>query len=89
MSKELQRIQARARDSARSGTFIGTVHMIASHEHVTAGYISRLLPVLSENHIRTYWWCSPARVGMAKMAPERWTARYKGASFCNAKCVRA
>jgi len=26
-------------------------------------------PVLSENHIRTYWWCSPARIGMATMAP--------------------
>jgi hypothetical protein len=47
------------------------------------------LTVLSENHIRTYWWCSPARIGRAKMAPERWTARCKGASFCNAKCVRA
>ena len=23
------------------------------------------------------------------MAPDRWTARCKGASFCNAKCVRA
>src|SRR6478736_3852288 len=37
--------------------------------------------VLSENHIRTYWWCSPARMGMVAMAPERWTARCKGASF--------
>ena len=27
--------------------------------------------VLSENHIRTYWWCSPARIGMATIAPER------------------
>ncbi len=45
--------------------------------------------VLSENHIRTYWWCNPARIGMATMGPDRWTARCKGASFCNAKCVRA
>ena len=44
--------------------------------------------VLSENHIRTYWWCSPARIGMAEIAPECWSARCKGASFCNAKCVR-
>jgi hypothetical protein len=46
-------------------------------------------PVPYENYIRPYWWCSPARIGMAKMEPERWTARCKGASFCNAKCVRA
>ena len=45
--------------------------------------------VLSENHIRTYWWCSPARMGMVTMAPDRWTARCKGASFPNAKWVRA
>src|SRR5690348_16886462 len=38
--------------------------------------------VLSENHIRTYWWCSPARIGMATIAPDRWTARCEGASFC-------
>ena len=46
-------------------------------------------PVLSENHIRTYWWCSPARMEMVAMAPDRWTARCKGASFPNAKWVRA
>jgi Phosphopantetheine attachment site len=45
--------------------------------------------VLSENHIRTYWCCSPARMGMVAMAPDRWTARCKGASFPNAKWVRA
>jgi exodeoxyribonuclease-3 len=49
----------------------------------------RVVPVLSENHIRTYWWCSPARMGMVAMAPDRWTARCKGASFPNAKWVRA
>jgi hypothetical protein len=26
---------------------------------------------------------------MATMAPDRWTARCKDASFCKAKCVRA
>ena len=31
--------------------------------------------VPSENHIRTYWWCSPARIGVATMVPDRWTAR--------------
>jgi hypothetical protein len=31
--------------------------------------------VLSENHIRTYWWCSPDKIGMATMTPVRWTAR--------------
>ena len=29
--------------------------------------------VLSENHIRTYWWCSPDKIGMATMTPDRWT----------------
>jgi hypothetical protein len=45
---------------------------------LTAKRLMRLtpqIPVLSENHIRTYWWCSPARIGMATMAPDRWTAR--------------
>src|SRR6266481_7736923 len=32
-------------------------------------------PVLSENHIRTYWWWSPDKIGMATMTPDRWTAR--------------
>jgi hypothetical protein len=49
----------------------------------------RVKGVLSENHIRTYWWCSPARIGMATIAPDGWTARCEGASFCNATCVRA
>ena len=46
-------------------------------------------PVLSENHIRTYWWCSPARIGMATMAPDRWTARCKGASFSASEACEA
>jgi hypothetical protein len=57
---------------------------------IAFGVLAFIWPgVLSENHIRTYWWCSPARIGMAEIAPERWTARCRGASFCNAKCVRA
>jgi hypothetical protein len=46
-------------------------------------------PVLSENHIRMYWWCRPDKIGMATMTPDRWTARPRGASLPNAKCVRA
>jgi pimeloyl-ACP methyl ester carboxylesterase len=46
-------------------------------------------PVPSENHIRTYWWCRPDKIGMATMTPDRWTARPRGASLPNAKCVRA
>ena len=45
--------------------------------------------VLSENHIRTYWWCSPANIGMETMLPDRWTALPSGAFFSSAKCVRA
>ena len=32
---------------------------------------------------------SYSEIGMATMRPHRWTARCKGASFCDAKCVRA
>ena len=45
--------------------------------------------VLSENYIRMYWRCSPAKTGIATTPPDRWTTRCKGASFCNARCVRA
>jgi hypothetical protein len=31
------------------------------------------MPVLSENHIRTYWWCNPDKIGMATMTPNRST----------------
>ena len=65
------------------------LHLSNAPAHEVARRIAELEPVLSENHIRTYLWCSPARIGMATMAPDRWTARCKGASFCNAKCVRA
>jgi hypothetical protein len=57
-------------------THIGALQLIAEvlHGGVESG-------VLSENHIRTYWWCSPARIGMATMAPDRWTARCKGCVY--------
>ena len=42
-------------------------------------------PVLSENHIRTYWWCSPAKIGIATMTPDR-TARPRGPSACARDC---
>ena len=48
----------------------------------------KISPVLSENHIRTYWWCNPARTGIAAILPYRWMGRFSGASFCNARCVR-
>jgi len=32
--------------------------------------------VLSENRIRTYWWCSPGKMGMATITPAGWTVRY-------------
>ena len=47
------------------------------------------IPVLSENHIRTYWWCSPDKIGMATMTPDRWTARPSGVSLPKARCACA
>ena len=43
--------------------------------------MGRRSPVLSENHIRTYWWCNPDKIGMATMTPDRSTARPRGASL--------
>jgi hypothetical protein len=40
------------------------------------------------NQIRTYWWCSPPRIGRQRMCPASSTAREIGASFCKDKCVR-
>ena len=57
--------------------------------HKNGPKILERVGVLSENHIRTYWWCSPDKIGMATMTPDRWTARPRGASLPNAKCVRA
>src|SRR5262249_9682837 len=50
--------------------------------------MTALEPVLSENHIRIYWWCSPDQIGMVTMTPDRWTARPRGASFAQGQ-VRA
>jgi hypothetical protein len=44
--------------------------------------------VLSENHIWTYWWCSPPRIGIAAISPGCWIVRRNGASFCNDRCGR-
>src|SRR3981081_1930272 len=41
-----------------------------------------------ENQIRTYWWCSPPRIGRQRICPARSTARENGASFSNDRCVR-
>jgi hypothetical protein len=40
------------------------------------------------NQIRTYWWCSPPRIGRQRMRPASSTARQTGASFSKDKCVR-
>jgi hypothetical protein len=47
----------------------------------------RVRPV--ENQIRTYWWCSPPRIGRQRICPARSTARENGASFSRDRCVRA
>jgi site-specific recombinase XerD len=49
----------------------------------------RSLVCLSKNQIRTYWWCSPPRIGRPRICPARSTARENGASFSNDRCVRA
>src|SRR5260370_42512392 len=46
----------------------------------------QVVPV--ENQIRTYWWCSPPRIGRQRMCPARSMARETGASFSKDKCVR-
>ena len=58
------------------------------HSSVISTSPSQNLTVLSENHIRTYWWCNPDKIGMATMTPDRWTARPRGTSLPKAKCVR-
>ena len=40
------------------------------------------------NQIRTYWWCSPPRIGRQRMSPASSTAREIGASFSKDKSVR-
>src|SRR5258708_14156907 len=41
-----------------------------------------------DNQIRTYWWCSPPRIGRQRICPARSTARENGASFSKERCVR-
>ncbi len=45
-------------------------------------------PVPVVNQIRTYWWCSPPRIGRQRMCPASSRAREIGASFSKDKCVR-
>src|SRR6266404_5175733 len=45
-----------------------------------------VVPVV--NQIRTYWWCSPPRIGRQRMCPVRSTARETGVSFSKDRCVR-
>ena len=42
-------------------------------------------PVSVANQIRTYWWCSPPRIGRQRMCPASSTAREIGASFSKDK----
>jgi hypothetical protein len=48
--------------------------------------VSLAVPVV--NQIRTYWWCSPPRIGRPRMCPASSGAREIGASFSKDKCVR-
>src|SRR6266478_4926893 len=45
-------------------------------------------PVPVVNQIRTYWWCSPPRIGRQRKCPASSRAREIGASFSKDKCVR-
>jgi cobalt-zinc-cadmium efflux system membrane fusion protein len=51
-------------------------------------YAGKAVPVPIVNQIRTYWWCSPPRIGRQRMRPASSTARETGASFSKDKCVR-
>jgi hypothetical protein len=44
--------------------------------------------VPTANQIRTYWWCSPPRIGRQRMRPTILAGRDIGASLCNDKWVR-
>jgi hypothetical protein len=56
-------------------------------EFAVAGYDpGSVVPV--DNQIRTYWWCSPPRIGRQRIGPARSTARENGASFSKERCVR-
>jgi hypothetical protein len=52
--------------------------------------LSNLVPAVPiENQSRTYWWCSPPRIGRQRICPARSTGRENGASFSKERCVRA
>jgi hypothetical protein len=53
----------------------------------TRSFSNTVVPV--ENQLRTYWWCSPPRIGRQTICPARSTVRENGASFPKARCVRA
>jgi Transposase DDE domain len=50
--------------------------------------INRAQLSLSETYTRTYWWCSPPKIGRASVWPIAWMARGIGASFSSDRCVR-
>src|SRR6266436_9458516 len=89
-------------DSAGKGPI--TIINRACHEDCFAYWVARLMVAFSlaralfrwktqtvpvENQIRTYWWCSPPRMGRQRICPARSTVRENGASFSKDRCVRA
>jgi MFS family permease len=67
---------------------IGTTAIGFLPTYAQIGYWAPVL-VPVENQIRTYWWCSPPRIGRQRICPARSTARESGASFSKDRCVRA
>ena len=83
----------RDNDRAFGNVFTRRIQAIGIRDRPTSfrspwqnGHVER---VRSKNHIRTYWWCSPDKIGMTVMRPDRWTIRRNGASFWSARWVRA
>src|SRR5258708_38438772 len=64
------------------GCGTGTLAIAAKRR---VGLTGRVVPVA--NQIRTYWWCSPPRIGRQQMCPASSTARETGASFSKDKFV--
>jgi hypothetical protein len=64
-------------------------HAHQDGEHPTLRLHARRVAVVPvDNQIRTYWWCSPPRIGRQRIRPARSTARENGASFSKERCVR-